>query len=1813
MAMGPARDLQLDLTSEVLMDMKTLVPGRPLQLQRNLLGSMRLALPLVQTFPTTVIIPQFLVQLSAQAQQPTEGSTDLVMLTVWKSLTLDLLSRITVRRLGIMEDHTPEIKVRSRPACRIRIRVYLCRFLNESQIPLTEGSDDYDSIIDIDPEALALYDQQVKEAARRENSSMLGLPIRSEVSRSPSSCVPPINQSQDHSDSTPSFQALPSPSTRFSSQLSSGAMRPGASSSGSVKASSIESSTQKKERSDDGLSVSMATDPRLHLASSTPSVPTSLNMGNVDYVTIDMPAAGETPPSTRQGVALSPSSSIWLRLIRTGQWVTKKETSAESVEEAGLSDVSEDGSAGNRTSPRKQKEAQRSKRWMGSSNQMGSAEAAKRAPEDPFAQDGTATIHAEANSLRQMKSLLLDGRKEPEEPKYDPGASTDYLHSTMQGLFARTQRNVPFHGQSRRFPTALTPSGSVIQYSRPLNDRIEDYFSTSAASNRGAQSPHGSIGPGPITEFGSIPSTPPVPFDKPEMVGIKVDPGPPTLSKGSNRRRADAACDSRNGRSSEQQTKSSNDRLTSIPSSEALKTFRRRVVSEGTKRLEGKGEPLSPRPLTSKRDLSASNDQTDCTTQEVMLVPSQVHGADKDVAECDTARRTETQKAPESWDTGSLPVIHHSLSRNPTAPVMPPVRVEPPDLSASSLNFETGGMVPEKYMPAANSERKTSRVFARFQGGSRKGSGSPHPAFQGLSEANSHPEMVKKPPRGILEAFFQPLHESPLTDWRLLFPLPVESLYRVWLFHLWMKPFEQSALGLLCIFNVGWAILEWCFYTTTLPTIHIGSMITAGVCLFGFMWTMRMSWETWWYRFMWSISILQALNALNVSAQTLFLSPEDGPEDEGLTFIQLFTVSRIIFVQTCVSVFGPIPFYQLAAILFVITAGQVGIEVGSHSNDDGPSERIIGSALLYVGTAIVCLYFRYAGEVHLRKAFIKYRVAYRNQERLFAAREQSEYLLSMILPAKVIETLHNLQGRVSDRLILSTHETFLELHGVTIMFADLVGFTEFSSSITADTLVEVLSELFSEFDAVVSEFGLETIKTIGDCIQVAGGVPEQLTSEADIANQAEKICAVALIMLTTTKRISAHVGRTLKLRIGIHTGTVIGGVMGLWKFKYDIWSKDVDIASYIEQSGKPGIPHLSYATYALLHNHSTFSFSPAQTITAFGKEIPTYDMLVLESNDENLEQLASRLRVRESLDPLGRSKRDGSGEAVTAAAVRQAIGASGALMFTEIGAPGMRHSPHTRNKNNIGGMMKNFARSIRFWQSTFRDPTMEESYRDSHVRNWPGATIVSSCVVFILYLCLLGMHIAVFRSISSHTTFAIEGAVGLVMLSIIIVLHQINLPLRQQTIVIMDKGDRLGSALWMSSAEEIGRRPNPEYGREHVAGILDQQRPDRQSISDASPRMPGKAPRVADKWGWLRPNTSAILLAFLLLITIAIHFGSWDPSVIVYHNGAMMLTLVTCIVHPGIRMFYLNIFILIASAIYIIVIASRESQTYLITGVGLIVAVAIRANRTFDIISRMNFYVKLQTERDYAETKSTQAAAERMLLNILPLNVVQRLKDNPALRIADDKEEVSILFCFISNVVSQADATEIENIWTLNDIICDIDALARTRSVEKIKTIGKYMAMAEPIAEVPEYHLERLCDFALDLLDVVRAFNARSGQSFGLRTGIHVGPAVCGLIGTKTFTFDVWGDTVNVASRMESTGVDESIQVTQAVYDRIKTRFMFTPRGTVYVKGKGEMETYFLTGRNAKVGGKRDRERRISMSPALGMQSLQFHLPHEDS
>jgi adenylate cyclase len=210
----------------------------------------------------------------------------------------------------------------------------------------------------------------------------------------------------------------------------------------------------------------------------------------------------------------------------------------------------------------------------------------------------------------------------------------------------------------------------------------------------------------------------------------------------------------------------------------------------------------------------------------------------------------------------------------------------------------------------------------------------------------------------------------------------------------------------------------------------------------------------------------------------------------------------------------------------------------------------------------------------------------------------------------------------------------------------------------------------------------------------------------------------------------------------------------------------------------------------------------------------------------------------------------------------------------------------------------------------------------------------------------------------------------------------------------------------------------------------------------------------------------------------------------------------------------------------------------------------------------------LFTEMSHAQRERERA--DRVLYNVLPASVAEELKRADRVN-AVKFERIGVLFADIEGFTRFSHALEPESlVRVLNEIFCGFDALVDRHGLEKIKTIGDaYMA----ISQKQTADLARL---ALDMLAALDAYNARHGTRLRLRIGMHVGPAVAGVIGVKRFLYDVWGDTVNVASRMEASGEAGRIHATEAVREELGERFGFEPREPMPIKGMGVMRTYFL-------------------------------------
>ena len=221
---------------------------------------------------------------------------------------------------------------------------------------------------------------------------------------------------------------------------------------------------------------------------------------------------------------------------------------------------------------------------------------------------------------------------------------------------------------------------------------------------------------------------------------------------------------------------------------------------------------------------------------------------------------------------------------------------------------------------------------------------------------------------------------------------------------------------------------------------------------------------------------------------------------------------------------------------------------------------------------------------------------------------------------------------------------------------------------------------------------------------------------------------------------------------------------------------------------------------------------------------------------------------------------------------------------------------------------------------------------------------------------------------------------------------------------------------------------------------------------------------------------------------------------------------------------------------------------------------------------------EIETRLLLETTKFQKEQIEELLLNILPKPIADRLQEGQSI-IADSFSDVSVLFADLVGFTNfAAHQTAAETVKVLNQIFSQFDQLSIQHGLEKIKTIGDAYMVVGGLPELKANHAESIAKMALDMQATMASFNVQNNQNFSLRIGINIGAVVAGVIGLTKFSYDLWGDTVNVAHRMESNGIPGEIQVTTMVYERLKDKFLFKTRGPLEIKGKGQMIVYLLVG-----------------------------------
>lgn len=251
--------------------------------------------------------------------------------------------------------------------------------------------------------------------------------------------------------------------------------------------------------------------------------------------------------------------------------------------------------------------------------------------------------------------------------------------------------------------------------------------------------------------------------------------------------------------------------------------------------------------------------------------------------------------------------------------------------------------------------------------------------------------------------------------------------------------------------------------------------------------------------------------------------------------------------------------------------------------------------------------------------------------------------------------------------------------------------------------------------------------------------------------------------------------------------------------------------------------------------------------------------------------------------------------------------------------------------------------------------------------------------------------------------------------------------------------------------------------------------------------------------------------------------------------------------------------------------AWAQSMTFVVTIVSACVMVFVAV-----------WFALRDTQRAEAVMEAEYERSEALLANMLPGSIAERLKSSSRSVIADKYDEVSVLFADIVGFTERASTTTpADLVRFLNRLYGAFDELVDKHGLEKIKVSGDSYMVVSGVPRARPDHAFALADFALDMANVAAALKDPHGDAVALRMGMACGPVVAGVVGSRRFFYDVWGDAVNVASRMESTDSVGRIQVPEAMYERLKNEFVLQERGSIEVKGKGVMRTWYLIGRKA--------------------------------
>jgi adenylate cyclase len=329
-------------------------------------------------------------------------------------------------------------------------------------------------------------------------------------------------------------------------------------------------------------------------------------------------------------------------------------------------------------------------------------------------------------------------------------------------------------------------------------------------------------------------------------------------------------------------------------------------------------------------------------------------------------------------------------------------------------------------------------------------------------------------------------------------------------------------------------------------------------------------------------------------------------------------------------------------------------------------------------------------------------------------------------------------------------------------------------------------------------------------------------------------------------------------------------------------------------------------------------------------------------------------------------------------------------------------------------------------------------------------------------------------------------------------------------------------------------------------------------------------------WGELVAPTVFITVSYVLITTLCLHLGTGTGLQFYYVVAAAIMLVILGVDHIALACVLSAIGA--ATVIWLELNVPNDTGTQPLWAFRL--SFVLTVITAWILVVATIWYALREIRRAREAMEAEYERSERLLSNILPAEIAERLKDPTRTVIADKYDDASILFADIAGYTKRAsDTSPSDLVRFLDRLYTDLDALVDRHGLEKVKTSGDSYMVVSGVPKPRADHVEALACLALDMADAVADLKDPKGREVPLRIGLAAGPVVAGVVGARKFFYDVWGDAVNVAARMETTDVEGRIQVPQNVYDRLNHSFVLEERGDVEVKGKGSMHTWYLVGR----------------------------------